>query len=273
MFEITEFVGQHGASIVIGKVIGAEALGYFQTANRISSVVVMKLGMTVNRVAFPAYAELQSLVDRLRGAYKRIAGFSATLLIPAAVGIICIGPDFTRIFLGSKWMPMVPALLVLSIANLVLSIAWTGQPAFMGGGRPQAVFHMQLAMAATLSLCIYPLSVRWSINGAAAAMVVSSMSALAVWYVNIRRQVGITMKDMGFMFAPPLMASIVMAGALYVLRALTIPLLTRRPLWDILWFVCMILLGVAVYFALVAVFQWCLPNYQPLKGIAEAIKE
>jgi lipopolysaccharide exporter len=273
LVDITEFISQHGASIVIGKIIGAEALGYFQTANRISNVVVIKLGTTVNRVAFPAYAQLQGSVDRLRGAYKRIAGFSATLLTPAAVGIICIGHDFTRIFLGPKWMPMVPALLVLSVASLLLSVAWTGQPAFMGKGHPQVAFHMQLAMAVTVLLCIVPLSTRWSINGAAAAMVVSTMAALAVWYVNIRREIGLTIKDMGFILAPPLMASILMAGALYGLRALVIPLLRGRQLWDVLWFACMILIGAAIYFALIAVFQRCIPNYQPLKGIAEAIKE
>jgi lipopolysaccharide exporter len=273
LVDITDFVSQYGASIVIGKVIGAEALGYFQTANRISGVVVMKLGTSVNRVAFPAYAELQSSVDQLRRAYKRIAGFSATLLTPAAVGIICIGHDFTRIFLGAKWMPMVPALLVLSVASLLLSVAWTGQPAFMGKGHPQVVFHMQMTMALAVLLCIYPLSVRWNINGAASAMVVSGISAVAVWYVNIRREIGLTIKDMGFILGPPLTASILMGGALYGLKALTIPLLPGRPVWDILWFACMILTGVAIYSAFIAIFQRCLPNYEPLKGIAEAIKE
>ena len=81
------------------------------------------------------------------------------------------------------------------------------------------------------------------------------------------------MKDIGFIFAPPLMASILMAGALYGVRALTIPLLPGRHLWDILWFVCILLIGVAIYFVLVIVFQRCLPNYQPFKGIVEAIKE
>lgn len=271
--DITAFVSQHGASIVIGKIVGAEALGYFQTANRISSTMITRLGTTVNRVAFPAYAELQSSVDHMRGAYKRIAGFSATLLMPAAMGIVCIGEDFTRIFLGPKWMPMVPALLVLSMASLLISMAWTGRPVFMGRGHPRVVFHMHLAMAGSVLLCIYPLSARWGINGAAAAMVVSSMSALAVWYVNIRRQIDIAIKDMGFIFAPPLIASILMAGALYGVRALTIPLLPGRHLWDILWFVCMLLIGVAIYFSLVIVFQRCLPNYRPFKGMAEAIKE
>ena len=61
------------------------------------------------------------------------------MLLPAAVGIISIGHDFTRIFLGPKWMPMVPALIILSVAGVATAIVWTGRPVFMGGGRPQVV--------------------------------------------------------------------------------------------------------------------------------------
>lgn len=273
LFGITIFVGQNGAGVVIGKIIGATALGYYQMAGRITELVVRHLGITIHRVAFPAYAELQGSVDRLRGAYQRIAGFSAALSIPAAVGILCMGHDFTRIFLGAKWMPMVPALLILSAASLVVSIGWTGRPAFMGRGRPQTVFHMQVAMAATLFLLIYPLASRWGIIGAAVAMLLSSVSGLAVWYVNIRPQIGVTRKDLGLLFAPPLVAAAVMACVLFGLRMLTLPLLPGPPVWDVLWFVCMVLAGVAVYFALLLAFQRYLPDYRPLKGIARTLME
>jgi O-antigen/teichoic acid export membrane protein len=273
LFGITAFVGFNGAGVVIGKVIGATALGYFQTAQRIPVIVVKQLGETIGAVAFPAYAKLQSSADNLRSAYQRIAGFSATLLIPAAVGIMCIGHDFTRIFLGPKWMPMSPALVILSMASLIGSIGWTGRPVFMGGGRPQVVFHMQLVIAATVFLCIYPLSSRWGIIGASVTMVLSNMSVLVVWYVNIRRLVRVTWKDLALLFTPPLIASTFMAGALYGLRALTLCLLPGPRVWDILWFVCMVLVGGAVYLALLLVFQRLLPNYRPLEGIAQALRE
>jgi len=269
---ITDVVSKHITSMVIGKVIGAEALGYFQTASRIVDLVVLRLGANINRVAFPAYTQLQSSGGSLRGAYRKIAGFSATLLIPATAGIICVGHDFTRIFLGPKWIPMVTALFILAVASLLLSVAWTGQPAFMGRGRPKTVFYIQLAVAVTLCCGIYPLSVRWNIQGAALAMVLSSMSGLVVWYANIRRQVGITIRDLGLLLMPPLLASLVMAGAIYLLRTLTVSLLLGHSLWNIPWLVCMILVGAGIYAVIIAAFQWCLPDYRPLGGIAKAIK-
>jgi lipopolysaccharide exporter len=270
---MTLFVGQNGASVAIGKIVGATALGYFQMASRVPNVVVRRLGMSISDVAFPAYAELQGSSDLLRAAYQRIAGVSAIVLMPAAVGIVCVGHDFTRICLGPKWMPMVPALILLSVASLVVSIGWTGRPAFMGGGRPQVVFHMQVAMAATILVCIYPLCALWGINGAAWAMVLSGVSALGVWYVNIRRQLGIAWKELNLIFTPPMIASALMAGALYGMRVLTLPLLPQGHVWDILWLLCLILAGAAVYFALITLFQRWLPDYRPLKGITKALKD
>ncbi len=269
---IVIFIGINGTGVVIGKIIGATALGYFQMAKRFPNVVVKGLGGTLANVAFPAYSQLQTSTDRIRGAYKTIAQVSAALMIPAAVGIITVGHDFTRIFLGPKWMPMVPALLLLSAAAMLNSIVWTGRPVFMGGGRPQVVFHMQFARAATVLLLVYPLASRWGIEGAALATLLSSFSSLAVYFVNIRRHFGVTWKDMGLMFAPPLAASMLMAGALWGLRALTLPLLPGLHLVDILWIVCMILTGGAIYLALVAALQLLFPGFRPLTGIAEALR-
>ena len=233
-------------------------------AQRIPTVVVNGLGDTLGNVAFPAYAELQDSPDRVREAYNRIAGFSAALLIPAAVGIITVGHDFTRIFLGPKWMPMVPALLILAASGIVTSMVWTGRPAFMGSGQPQVVFHMQVARAASVFLFIYPLSSRWGIAGAAFAILLSHTSAFAVYLVNIRRHFGITWKDAGLIFIPPLTASLLMAGALWGLRTLTLPLLPRHHLVDIVWIACMILAGVTVYVILLGALQWFVQEFRPL---------
>jgi lipopolysaccharide exporter len=273
LFGVAVFVGENGASVIIGKIIGATALGYFQLANRITGLGVKGLGITIHRVAFPAYAELQGSVDRMRDAYRRIAAFSTTLSIPAATGIFCLGHDFVRIFLGAKWMPMVPSLLILSVSSLIVSITWTGRPVFMGRGRPETVFYMHVAMSITLLILIYPLSSGWGIIGASFAMLLSSAAGLAVWFVNIRPQIGLTGEDLLHLFSPPLIASVLMIGVLIGLKLVTLPLVPRQHVWDILWFAGMILTGVAIYFAIICIFQRRLKNYQPLSGIARILME
>ena len=261
LFGVAVVAGENGAGIIIGRILGAAALGYFQLANRITSLAVRQLGITIHRVAFPAYSELQDSAERLRDAYGKIAGVSAAISIPAAVGIFCMGRDFTRIFLGTKWMPMVPALLILSLSSLIVSIVWTGRPVFMGRGRPDIAFYMQLAMCATLFSLIYPFSHRWGIMGGALAMLSSSAAAMAVWYWNIRPQMGIGAKALALIFSPALIASLLMAGALAGLRALTLPLVPNPHSWNIVWFAGMILLGIVIYLGALFLIRRRLPAY------------
>ena len=267
LFGVAVFVGENGAGVVIGKIIGATALGYFQFANRITGLAVKQLGFSIHRVAFPAYASLQGSTDSMREAYRKIAGLSAILMMPASAGIFCMGHDFARIFLGDKWMPIVPVLLLLAASSLIGSIVWTGRPAFMGRGRPETVFYMQLALSTTLFALIYPLASRWGIVGAAAAMLLSSVSALTVWFINIRPQLGMDAKDLGRLFLPPLIASVLMASVLAGLRLLTLPLLPDARVWSILWFGGMILAGIAVYAGFIILFHKCLSSYRPLDDI------
>jgi O-antigen/teichoic acid export membrane protein len=271
LFGIAVFVGENGAGVIIGRIIGAASLGFFQLASRITGLSVRQLGFTIHRVAFPAYAELQESTDHMREAYQKIAGVSAVLAIPTAAGIFSMGSDFTRIFLGAKWMPMVPVLLILAVSSLIASITWTGRPAFMGRGQPETVFYMHLALSATLVVLIYPLASRWGIIGGAAAMLLSNTAALAVWYLNIRPQIGVAAKDLSLLFSPPLIASALMAAALAGLRFLTVPLLPARHIWHVLWFAGMILAGAAIYVALIFLFQRWLKNYTPLNRIARII--
>ncbi len=263
LFGVAVVAGENGAGIMIGRILGATALGYFQLANRITSLAVRQLGITIHRVAFPAYSELQDSAERLREAYGKIAGFSAAISIPAAAGIFCIGKDFTRIFLGTKWMPMVPVLLILSVSSLMVSILWTGRPVFMGRGRPDIAFYMQSATCATLFILIYPFSHRWGITGGALAMLLSSAAALAVWYWHIRPQMGIGGKALAMIFAPPLIASLFMAGALAGLRRVTLPLIPGLHGWNIVWFAGMILTGIALYLGAIVLFQRRMPGYRP----------
>jgi len=53
------------------------------------------------------------------------------------------------------------------------------------------------------ALCIYLCADRCDIGGVAVAVLLSSMPALAIWYVNIRRQIGLTKRERGLLFAPP----------------------------------------------------------------------
>lgn len=85
-----------------------------------------------------------------------------------------LGAEFTEIFLGTKWIPMVPAMRVLALAGLVGSITATTRPIFHGIGKPRVDTIWQVVRLLVLIAVIYPLSMRWDIAGVAVAVLVST---------------------------------------------------------------------------------------------------
>jgi lipopolysaccharide exporter len=266
------FIGGHGDAAVVGRVIGASALGLYQMAIRIAQLAVTETTIVIGRAAFPAYAKLQDESADLRRAYFRIAGLSATLSMPTAAGVAMLGADFTKIFLGEKWLAMVPALVMLAIAALVKSVVWTGTPLFMGSGTPEFESQVQLARALTIIALIIPLSITWGISGAAFTVVLSDLSMLAAWYLKTKTQLKVTLRDLAGVFAPPCVSSLAMVSVMYLFKLVTQPVLPDTLPMQIAWFLVVASLAVGVYCGALYLLQQAFPKHQILKEVARVIK-
>jgi O-antigen/teichoic acid export membrane protein len=110
---------------------------------------------------------------RLRDSFLKVLHLTAVILFPLAAGILALAPDFTLVFLGRKWMPMVPAMKVLALAGLVRAVGVTTGAIFLGVGRPEINTRGQAARLLVLAILIYPFTTRWGIVGASFAVLLS----------------------------------------------------------------------------------------------------
>jgi O-antigen/teichoic acid export membrane protein len=106
------FLITQGDDIFVGKLLGATMLGFYQMAYRISNMPATEITHVISQVTFPAYSKFQDNIPKLREAYLKVLQVTAFLSFPIAGLIFVLAPDFTKIFLGEKWMPMVPAMQV-----------------------------------------------------------------------------------------------------------------------------------------------------------------
>ena len=170
---ILVFLVTQGDDAFVGKILGVTTLGFYQMAYRLSNAPATEITNVISMVTFPAYSKMQENISRIRDAYLNVLQVTLFLSIPMAGLIFVLAPDFTRIFLGDKWMPMVPAMQVLAIAGLLLSIEATMAPIFLATGRPRIGTFWQSIRLIVLVLCIYPLSMQWGIAGTSLAVCMS----------------------------------------------------------------------------------------------------
>ena len=169
------FLLTQGDDIFVGKLLGATALGFYQMAYRISNMPATEITHVISQVTFPAYSKLQDNIPKLREAYLKVLQITAFLSFPIAGLIFVLAPDFTKIFLGEKWIPMVPAMQVLCIFGVTRSFGATTGPIFQGVGKPSILTKLAVIQLVMLIAIIYPLTNKFGIFGTAIAVVIPNI--------------------------------------------------------------------------------------------------
>ncbi len=178
---IIVFLLTQGDDILVGKLLGVTALGFYTMAYAISNLPATEITHAISEVTFPAYSKLQDNLPKLREAYLKILQLTAFISIPLAGGIFILASDFTKIFLGDKWMPIVPVIQVLVWCGVIRSLVGSMSPIFLSIGRPKIVTKLQAIQAVLLFILIYPLTVYGNILGVALAVL---FSASAMFFIR-----------------------------------------------------------------------------------------
>ena len=125
------------------------------------------LAMPVNAVAGGAYAELKGDRPGLSRAF-----FSSNALLVRSgflLGglLVLVAPEFTRLALGERWLPMVPAFRLMAVFTLLDPIRVTVSSLFVAVGRPEQVVRVRLWQLAAMVVGLFALGSRWGITGVA----------------------------------------------------------------------------------------------------------
>ncbi len=260
------FLLNQGADIVVGKLLVASALGLYRMAYRISSLPATQITLVIYQVTFPAYSKLQDNLPKLKEAYLSALKLTAFLSFPLAAGIFVLAPEFTRLFLTDKWMPMVPAMQVLAIFGLGRGLLETTSPLFRAVGKPGIDSKLQFARLLVMGSLVYPFTTLWGITGAALAVVGGGLIVSPVAMYLAAKITGSAMRTVLTLLGFPLVSSAIMVLAILALKSYLFGALGLAS------FVLVVGIGALVYFAMVYIFDRRL-KYNMLRLITEKLED
>jgi len=261
------FIGEHIDDIFVGRVLSAMALGFYQMAYRISNMLETEITQVISSVAFPAYAKIQDQKARVQKAYFRIMRLTLAISLPITAGMVLLAPEFTQVFLGEKWIPMVKAIQLLAVAGLIKSVVSTGSPLFSGSGYPNYEFYMQLLRGFIILLVIYPLIEVMGISGAAIGVILSVAGMLIIWYPFSQKIIRVSWYRYFETFWPPLFCSLVMTGSIYIAKLYWNPV-GQSLVVGISIFSMIVIMSIGVYITSI----WLLQKYYPKYDIFSEVK-
>jgi O-antigen/teichoic acid export membrane protein len=106
-----------------------------------------------------------------------------------------LAPDVTRIFLGEKWMPMVPAMQVLCIFGITRSIGATIGPILYSLGKPKIQTKLSTIQLIVMAAIIYPLTIQWGLLGVSLAVVMPNILILILITKELKSLIKLRRKD------------------------------------------------------------------------------
>lgn len=246
---ILVFLITQGDDIFVGKLLGATALGFYQLAYRISNMPATEITHVISQVTFPAYSKLQDDISKLREAYLKVLQLTAFFSFPIAGLIFILAPDFTKIFLGEKWMPMVPAMMVLVLWGGLRSIGATTGPIFQGVGKPGIATKLQFARLILLVIIIYPLTINWGILGASLAVLLSIIPVEPVTFYMTIKIIRCRIWEFMKLIALPMLGVAIMSATLLASRFFIFSSAGFFP------FFVLVAIGVVMYISMAIVFD------------------
>jgi len=214
------FLITQGDDIFVGKILGATALGFYQVAYTLSNLPATELTHVISQITYPAYSKIQDDLPKLRDAYLRVFQLTLFISIPVAAAIFLLAPEFINIFLGEKWMPIVPVIRILVLAGTLRSIAATTGPIFHALGKPNVDTRWQIARFSVLFALLYSFTAKWGIFGTATAVLLSTLIANLGFILSVIKIVKCTTSSMiKFIMLPLLNAAIVLITAFPLKKA------------------------------------------------------
>ncbi len=216
--KIFHFLINQGDDIFVGKVLGVTLLGFYQLAYRISNMPATEITHVVSQVTFPAYSKLQDHEGKIKRALTKTLKLTSLITIPLASGICILAPEFTKVFLGEKWMPMVPAMQVMCFFGALRSIGAAFGPIYYALAKLHIPLKISIFRFIFLVAIIYPLSINWGILGTAIAITLSGIVSFCLTCKGIMNILNINMVSL---FKPvffPILASIGMLLTVFTIK-------------------------------------------------------
>jgi len=192
---ILSFLSLQSDTMVVGRMLGAGALGLYEMAFRTSQVPATLISQTASTTAFPALSSVADDRARFRYVYLRMVSSLVLVNLVVTAFLVGAGPWLVELILGERWLSMVPTMRILAIAGFLRSIVTVAGRVFGAAGHPNYDAVINTARLAALAIALYPCVNAWGIEGAAVAVVVSMLVLVPMYFVMLRRATGITIVD------------------------------------------------------------------------------
>ncbi len=213
------YIFQKADKFIVGKVLGAGALGYYSFALDLASAPNDRMVTAANQVSFPVFARHQTQPDRLQDLFLKISRYIAWVAFPLYLGGAAFGHLLIPI-LGIKWAPAISLFRWFCLSYLLISVTSLNSGLHNALGRSRVVLIFSLLSIGVMAPCIL-VAAHFGLAALALPWLLVYPVLLAFWTHKTLKLASIPVGKYLAIYRTPLLASTIMI--LGVLSARLLP--------------------------------------------------
>jgi len=198
--------------VIVGRRLGGAALGAYQMAMALANAPAEKIGLLVMRVTGPLFARVQKDEELVRSYFRVVSESVSLSVFPVLVGLALVGPEATRVLLGSKWNAAAGPIRWLAVFMCARTLSTLFSQVLI------SLRHTRFNMLVSLgSFVVMPVAFlvasRWGTNAVAASWLILSPVTVLPLAVKLLRAIGLRYRDYLGVLMPALAGCAVMVAA------------------------------------------------------------
>jgi O-antigen/teichoic acid export membrane protein len=167
--------------------LGTNAMGLYSRAYTFATYPRTILALPVNAVADGTYAELKGQRRRLSQAFFRANALLVRTGFFLAGVLALVAPEFIRLLLGAKWLPMLDAFRLMLVYTLLDPIKITVASVITASGTPERVIRVRFVQLVILFIGLVTLGPAFGITGVAVAVDLMLVVGILLLLMEARR--------------------------------------------------------------------------------------
>jgi PST family polysaccharide transporter len=193
--------------LIVGRVLGAAALGIYTLAYRIPELLVLGVVSVLSRTMFPAFTKAKDSMDSLRRGFAGSVRYVVIFTTPICVGLFVVAEPLVLVMLGPDWLEVVPVLRVLAAFAWVRSLMSNDGDVYKALGQPgflARITGLRLAILVPALLVATP----YGLVAVAVALLITTVLDKSLRIYLISRQLDMRVTEVIAQFVPAVVAAV-----------------------------------------------------------------
>lgn len=216
-----------GDTFVLGRVATAEELGIYTLAIALAAFPLSIYSKVVQPLLVPMLATFQKDMGGMRSTVLQVSRLVWLFGLPMATVMAVAAPDLLRMVYGKpEYVDAAPAFGIYSLFTVTYMASMVTFSVYLAIAQPELQRRFTMVRAVLVLVLLYPLALVLGGTGAALALLLSMVGAMAVQLFNLRRVIGLRVARYLRTLLPGAVASAVVA-----VPCLAVAMVTGLPDW------------------------------------------